>query len=171
MKGIDASTRAIARARARGSEITIGAWIDQAILKYAGQRQPAGTVEINSADNQTDEHQQRADLPTQKTLISLSDPQEFLDLVDQELEASRSRLDKSLRPVGFVLEDLALRLVAAAAAKGPPPQVEPFTPIINEADMATPPYPRPTPPGERLKRDLMTVALTRNHQSDDSGPF
>ena len=130
MKGIDADTRAIARTRDKGAEITIGAWIDQAILKYAGQRQPAGVAEISS----TGDHHQRADLPAHKTANSLSDPQELLDLVAQEPEESRSRLDKSLKPVGFVLECLALRLVAAAAAQGPLDPVESLPPVSNEPE-------------------------------------
>jgi hypothetical protein len=134
VKGIDADTRAIARACAGGAEITIGAWIDQAILKHAGQRQPTDTADASLVADQTDAPQPREHIPAPNTAKGNSDPQEFFDLMDQELEASRNRLNESLRPVGFVLKDLALRLVAAEALRR----------------------------GERPKTELTTVALTRN---------
>lgn len=108
VKGIDEETRSIARLRAGDSDLTIGAWIDRVILDYSSA---PNTIAAK------DKEAQPARVPVgtdDKQEPALAD-QDVLDLIDQELDASRSRLDGALRPVGYALKDLALRLVAAEA--------------------------------------------------------
>lgn len=113
VKGIDSETRSIARARAGHSELTIGAWIDQAILAHAGQAPEAGQ---NTGPPRVPPRAQDDSGLITSTSVPPGDSidhQALLDLIDGELAASRARLDESLRPLGFALKDLALKLVAA----------------------------------------------------------
>ena len=117
VKGIDAETRAVARTRASDAALTIGAWIDQAILAHAGapprpnSDQQAPSANTNVAQNLPDPDPESARTRSSSALGG----QDLLDIISQELEASRDRVDRSLRPVGFALKDLALRLVASEA--------------------------------------------------------
>jgi hypothetical protein len=113
VKGIDADTRAIARSRAGDAAITIGAWIDQAILAHAQAPGRAGSDQPAN-DEQTTTRSPIARSHDGPDRVS---NQDLLDLIDQELEASRGRLDESLKPTGFALKNLALRLVAAEALR------------------------------------------------------
>jgi TPR repeat protein len=113
VKGIDSETRGIARARAAHSDLTIGAWIDQAILAHAGQAPKAGQ---NNGSPKTPPRSQNDSRSLDAPFVPAQDPihhKALLDLVDGELAASHARLDQSLRPLGFALKDLALKLVAA----------------------------------------------------------
>jgi TPR repeat protein len=112
VKGIDAETRAVARSRAGTADLTIGSWIDQAILAHAG-----GPARAGSANRNIEPLEPAVAIEGTAPTPSIAGLGEgdLLDLIDQELEASRDRLDQSLRPVGFALKDLALRLVAAEA--------------------------------------------------------
>ena len=117
VKGIDAETRAVARSRAGASDLTIGSWINQAILNHAGE--PIQGRSVRSAPRNVEYlgtgSEEASTAPAAIQSIGGLGERDLLDLINQELEASRDRLDQSLRPVGFALKDLALRLVAAEA--------------------------------------------------------
>lgn len=124
IKGIDDETRAIARSRAGDSDLTIGAWVDQAILTYSRAPRAGSPTQNNSPT--------KSPTPTPIQMPPSGPPADevILDLIDQELDASRSRLDVALRPVGYALKDLALRLVAAEALeRGGTPRPARPTPI------------------------------------------
>lgn len=108
VKGIDEETRAIARSRAGNSDLTIGAWIDRAILDYSSVSRSELPGEVGQQPTPMSVESETRGEPALAT-------EDILDLIDKELEASRSRLDGALRPVGYALKDLALRLVAAEA--------------------------------------------------------
>lgn len=84
------------------------------------------------------------DLPS-----SRAENQALLSLVDEELGASRQRLDDALRPVGFALRDLALRLVAAESTQrgtGTPPKQ---TSVPGRVDAGANSAPEPEDGGAR----------------------
>jgi TPR repeat protein len=151
VKGIDAETLAIARARAGESDLTIGAWIDQAILSYSSPPPPREPGEV------PEPARVRTDGSVPGALSATASPQgglrgqDILDLIDQELGVSRQRLDDALRPMGYALKDLALRLVAAESARKSGtavPRVRPQLPGPAEADpgpVASPDSPPPPP--------------------------
>jgi hypothetical protein len=111
VKGIDADARAIARSRAGAADLTIGAWIDKAILAHAHGSASDGSPMAPTNLNQTPSTPDNV-APDRHLADRLRDD-DLLALIEAELEASRDRLDQSLRPVGYALKDLALRLVAA----------------------------------------------------------
>jgi len=112
VKGIDEETRAVARSRAGTADLTIGAWVDQAILAYSTSSGPVPSIRTSTGETARPiGNPANLDKDAGPTLTD----QDILDLIDRELEASRSRLDGALRPVGYALKDLALRLVAAEA--------------------------------------------------------
>lgn len=123
VKGIDRSTRDLAREGARATNSTIGEWIDEAIRSYeAGLAEPAHAENVESNDETiTPTLTEPGGMPE-----SQSGTIETLRILDEELDASRSRLDVALRPAGFALRDIALKLVAIEqarqqAAKAPVP--------------------------------------------------
>lgn len=114
VKGIEEDIRDIARAAAERDQQTIGSWIDHAIRVHGGQRpRDAGKDDAGkdrgpapaSAPAPTDTAKQKAAAP------GLTD-QALLDIIDRELDASTSRLDRALRPMGLALLDLAERMVS-----------------------------------------------------------
>ena len=114
VKGIEEDIRDIARAAAERDEQTIGSWIDHAIRVHGGQRpRDAGKDDVDKNQGPVpaatvapaDPENHKAAAP------SLTD-QELLDIIDRELEASTSRLDHALRPMGLALLDLAERMVS-----------------------------------------------------------
>lgn len=136
MKGIDAETRAIARARAGDADLTIGAWIDQAILTHAatpGRPGDDARVAFSPGNSGKDPASKPPAVSGQPGTVSEGD---LLGLIGRELDASRERLDQSLRPVGYALKDLALRLVAAEVAQrgGRPKSVPARTPMPPPQD-------------------------------------
>lgn len=126
IKGIEEDTRDIARAAAERDEQTIGSWIDYAIRVHGGQRprETGSDEEAGTETAPTNTVSQNAD--TQPPAPGLSD-RAVLDIIDRELDASTSRLDRALRPMGLALLDLAERMVSveqnklAQAEIGPTP--------------------------------------------------
>ncbi len=188
VKGIDGDTRAIARARAGESDLTIGAWVDQAILAYSSAPPPSNSDRpvVSSASPAPGEG---AYAPPFQPEITAD--QDILALIDEELDASRERLDVALRPIGYALKDLALRLVAAEAAQrgkpessetkptiqGPPaPPLGSLAPAINNADMPALPSPRghPLPPTRDLHPAILNIDAppipARKEASDKKEP-
>ncbi|WP_193172326.1 peptidoglycan-binding protein [Nisaea nitritireducens] len=116
IKGIEEDTRDIARAAAERDEQTIGSWIDYAIRVHGGQR-PRETGTDDEAVTKaapTDTVSQNAS--TQPSAPGLTD-KTVLDIIDRELDASTSRLDRALRPMGLALLDLAERMVSVEQNK------------------------------------------------------
>lgn len=170
VKGIDEETRAIARSRAGESDLTIGAWVDQAILAYSSADAPSSP--IHGA-------RRTRGVPTEAAKIAsptLGD-QEILTLIDQELEASRSRLDGALRPVGYALKDLALRLVAAEALeRGGTPRLggSATAPDREPKSLARPPSetlgsPLPPPPLGSLAPEITDAEVPTPRSLGPSG--
>ena len=111
IKGIEEETRNIARAAAERDEQTIGSWIEYAIRVHGGQeqRKNASSQKAVAASEPINTESQKSD--TQPSAPGLSD-RTVLNIIDHELEASTSRLDQALRPMGIALLDLAGRLVS-----------------------------------------------------------
>lgn len=165
VKGIDTETRGIARLRAGEAGLTIGAWVDQAILSQARREaDPEALVFVSSVETSLIDSSEAVEPAPQGPGADLA----LLAMIDQELEASRLRVDESLRPVGFALRDLALQLVAAEflqtdgpvrktadshlvqPAPGPegqfpPPPLGSLHPLIRPEEL--------TPPGRRSSDD------------------
>ena len=167
VKGIDQETRDIVRSRAAAADLTIGAWINQAILNHVQGAVPTVPGPSRILDSP-------ATLTTTAPAMEINvapgtiGNQAILTLVDTELAASRNRLDEALRPVGFALRDLALRLVAAEATRrgGGPPRdaskpdgaLPPVT--ADNGDLPVPAldagggWPEPTPPMNSLNPEI-----------------
>jgi len=104
VKGIDQPTRDIARRAANAAGLTIGEWIDRAIQVDAARhgRLPQ-SPEVPAGDAQPgDGGQGRAGIT-----------QETLDLLFARLAESDRRVEESLKPLAFALQDLAERIVEA----------------------------------------------------------
>jgi hypothetical protein len=128
VKGIEEDVRDIARAAADREEQTIGAWIDHAIRVHGGQRPRDDRPDSEPAASVPEALPEPG--PAE---ISRASADILLDIVDDELDASSSRLDNALRPMGLALLDLAERMVAlernaqAQPRVGPVPDAEPAT--------------------------------------------
>ncbi len=109
VKGIEEDIRDIARAAAERDEQTIGSWIDHAIRVHGGQRpRDAGNDDAGKEVPVA----ALADAEKQKVAAPGLTDQALLDIIDRELDASTSRLDRALRPMGLALLDLAERMVS-----------------------------------------------------------
>ena len=98
IKGVEQEVRDIARARAAGDDLNIGTWIDKIVLERVGGGAPASPpLDAVAGSNRLDQEFER----------------EFLTFLEEELDRSKYRLDEVLKPIGFALRDLAVRLVAA----------------------------------------------------------
>ena len=111
IKGIEEETRNIARAAAERDKQTIGSWIEYAIRVHGGQglRQNASNQKAAAASERINIESQKSD--AHPSAPDLSDGT-ILTIINHELEASTSRLDQALRPMGVALFDLAERLVS-----------------------------------------------------------
>ena len=98
VKGIDDETRDIARQSAKNDQITIGAWINKAILSHSSEKQ--GSAKKDAPKTQT--------INTDRPVTDSSS-----DFFSDRLGQVEKRLDGELRPIMFALNNLALRLVAA----------------------------------------------------------
>lgn len=158
VKGIDTKTRGIARLRASEAGLTIGAWVDKAILAQARREvDPEGLTFGPSVETPLIDGLEAIE-PTSR---GPSGDLALLVMIDQELEASRHRVDDSLRPIGFALRNLALQLVAAEFLRNdgtvrkapdswleqsdpgtealfPPPPSGSLAPLINPEELTPP---------------------------------
>ncbi|WP_420402908.1 peptidoglycan-binding protein [Nisaea sp.] len=192
VKGIEEDVRDIARTAAEREEQTIGAWIDYAIRVHGGQRPRDGRPDSEPAV--TDPEALPAPGPAPVAPGS-SNADALLDIVDDELDASSSRLDDALRPMGLALLDLAERMVAlersapAQSRIGPVPERDPDAeaefdddfgpeaPPVAEAEAPWPeqyPYPSadpglPAPPVHDLDPGLDSLDMPLLSGSEGAG--
>lgn len=113
IKGIEEDVRDIARAAAERDQQNIGSWIDHAIRVHGGQR-PRGDAGVDAgmvAESAEMDSEHRDAAISKPAGPGLTD-QALLDIIDRELDASTSRLDRALRPMGLALLDLAERMVS-----------------------------------------------------------
>lgn len=114
VKGIGQDTRDIVKRAAGEGGLTIGAWIDQAIIE------DAKVAEASAADFD----QKTVSDPGDDAIANLpalapqnaSSMDEALDILDDELASAEARLDETLRPVLIALHGLASRVVEAEKA-------------------------------------------------------
>ena len=102
VKGIDDETRDIARQSAKNDQVTIGAWINKAILSHNTEKQ--GSAKKDTLQTKI--------INTDRPVTPSSN--EFLS---DRLDQAEKKLDDELRPIMFALNNLALRLVAAETLK------------------------------------------------------
>ena len=134
--GTDEETRRIAVVEAAAAGMPLGSWIDLVIKRHS----EAPPVQQETA---------RSGLRSREPAIS----ENLLEILEAELDASKARIDMTLRPIGLALQDLAIRLVAAEAspqaadgetadtrtsrARPPSPQ-DSLAPVIRPTDMPNP---------------------------------
>lgn len=118
VKGIDNETRDIARQSAKNDQITIGAWINKAILNHRSEKK--GSAKKDVSKTQT--------INTDPPFTTASN-----DFFSDTLSQVDKRLDNELRPIMFALNNLALRLVAAETLqKQEPPRATVKAPFERE---------------------------------------
>ncbi|WP_083859483.1 SEL1-like repeat protein [Oceanibaculum indicum] len=89
VKGIDDATRDVAREAAQEAGLTLGAWIDRAILRHAGITPiPANDASGGGAGTEAD-----------------------ADQLETEVAAAEGRIEGQLRPVGLAVARIAQRMV------------------------------------------------------------
>ena len=102
VKGIDDETRDIARQSAKNDQVTIGTWINKAILSHNSEKQ--GSAKKDTLKTKT--------INTDRPVTPSSN-----DFLSDRLDQAEKKLDDELRPIMFALNNLALRLVAAETLK------------------------------------------------------
>ena len=118
VKGIDNETRDIARQSAKNDQITIGAWINKAILNHRSAKKGSAKKDVSK---------------TQTINPDRPVPTASNDFFSERLDQVDKRLDDELRPIMFALNNLALRLVAAETLqKQEPPRATVKAPFERE---------------------------------------
>ena len=118
VKGIDNETRDIARQSAKNDQITIGAWINKAILNNRSAKKGSAKKDVSK---------------TQTINPDRPVPTASNDFFSERLDQVDKRLDDELRPIMFALNNLALRLVAAETLqKQEPPRATVKAPFERE---------------------------------------
>lgn len=134
VKGVDEETRALARDAAQASGLTIGAWIDQAILRHAGLL----PVEEDGAPEPVDSPDQVAVLEAQAEALA------------QTADAAERRLNASLKPAALDVAQAAQRMVALESSFRAGAPFKPKPALPDEADSNS----SETPPEDAIEVDL-----------------
>ncbi|KZD12853.1 SEL1-like repeat protein [Oceanibaculum pacificum] len=134
VKGVDEETRALARDAAQASGLTIGAWIDLAILRHAGLL----PVEENRAPELVDSSDQAAALEAQAEALS------------QTADAAERRLNASLKPAALDVAQAAQRMVALESSFRAGAPFKPKPAILDEAESES----SETPPEDGTEPDF-----------------
>lgn len=143
VKGIDQATRDIAKRAAQASGLTIGEWIDRAILQDARSKGLSVAPDPTAARTGPAAGDRRGVGGVSSDVMAE---------LHRRLDESDARMDAALRPIAYSLHDLAVRLVEAERAAHAAPPQELAGPLRDEpaaADPDTDPVGAEEPAAER----------------------
>lgn len=121
VKGVDDATRTVAREAAQAAGLTLGAWIDRAILRHAGiAPPPANDIQDANVDSGLDSGVDAEALET-------------------EVAAAEGRIEGHLRPVGLAVARVAQRMVLLERGLKSLPPDWPSTLTVPETVPDSPP--------------------------------
>lgn len=115
VKGVNRGARDAAREAAQAAGLTIGQWIDRAILRHAGLAEmPGPAPAIHAAARPSQKH---AEVQGHDNAGEPVEPDPQLIELSRQVEAAERHMSEQLLPVGKAVEALAKRLVDIEAKR------------------------------------------------------